>query len=76
MNWPQRTPYFGHLFIDLDHRRSDCLRYCSNIIPPGPSISYLPLHKAEVTPITNQREEIICSAAHGTIESKSATELY
>ena len=27
---------FGQLVIDLDPRRSDCLRYCSNIIPPGP----------------------------------------
>ena len=67
---------FGPLLIDSDPRTSDCLRYRSNIIPPGPSIFYLPLDKAEVTPITNEREKIIYSAAHGTIESKSTTELY
>ena len=28
----------GHLLIDIDPRTSaDCLKYCSNIIPPGPS---------------------------------------
>ena len=62
---------FGHLFKDLDP-----LRYCSNIKPPGPSIFYLPLSKAEVTPITNEREQIIYSAALGTVESKSTTVLY
>ena len=67
---------FGQLLIDLDPRTSDCLRYCSNIIPPGPSIFYLPLDKTEVTPITNEHEKIIYSAAHSTIESKSTTELY
>ena len=46
---------FGHLLIDLDPRTSDCLRYCSNIITPGPSIFYLPLDKA--SPITNEREK-------------------
>ena len=49
---------FGHLLLDLDPRTSDCLRYCSNIIPSGPSIFYLPLDKAEVTPITNEREKL------------------
>ena len=44
---------FGHLLIDLDPRTSDCLRYCSNITRPGPTIFYLPLSKAETTPITN-----------------------
>ena len=67
---------FGHLIIDLDPRTSDCLRYCSNIIPPGPTIFYLPLDKAEVTPITNEREKIIYSAAHGTVEPSSTTRLH
>ena len=67
---------FGHLLIDLDPRTSDCLRYCSNIIPPGPSIFYLPLDKAEVTPITNEREKIIYSATHGTVEPNSTTRLH
>ena len=67
---------FGHLLIDLDPRTSDCLRYCSNIIPPGPSIFYLPLDKAEATPITNEREKIIYSATHGTVEPNSTTRLH
>ena len=67
---------YGHLLIDLDPRTSDCLRYCSNITPPGPSIFYLPINQAEVTPLTNEREKIIYSAAHGTIESQPAPKLH
>ena len=33
---------FGHLLIDLDPTTTEVLRYCSNIVPPGPSIFYLP----------------------------------
>ena len=57
---------FGHLLIDLDPRTSECLRYYSNIIPPGPSIFYLPLDKAEVTPKTNEREKncLFCSTCY------------
>ena len=64
---------FGHLLIDLDPRTTYCLRYCLNIITPGPSIFFLLLNKPEVTPITSEREKIICSAAHGTVERKSTT---
>ena len=60
---------FGHLLIDLNSRTSKFLRYRLNIIPPGPTTFYLPIHKAEVTPIKNEREKIIHSAAHCTIES-------
>ena len=67
---------YGHLLIDLDPRTSDCLRYCSNITPPGPSIFYLPINQPEVTPLTNEREKIIYSAAHGTIESQPAPKLH
>ena len=68
---------YEHLLIDLDPQISDCLRYCSNIIPPGPSIFYLPLSKAEpVTPLTNEREKTIDSAAHGSIESFSTSKFY
>ena len=42
---------FGHLLIDLDPKTSDCLRYCSNITEPGPTVFYLPSDKAETTPI-------------------------
>ena len=68
---------YGHLLIDLDPRTSDCLQYCSNIIPPGPSIFYLPLSKVEpVTPITIEREKTIYSAAHGSIESFTTSKFY
>ena len=51
---------FGHLLIDLDPRTSDCLRYCSNLTRPGPTVFYLPLSKAETTPITNEKIYLIC----------------
>ena len=57
---------FGHLLIDLDPRTSDCLRYCSNIIRLESTVFYLPLSKAETTPITNEKEKRIYSAAYGT----------
>ena len=47
LNLPKflRQPYelatedsFGHLLKDFDPRTSDCLRYDSNIVPPGPPI--------------------------------------
>ena len=60
---------FGHLLIDLDPRTSDCLRYCSNITPPGPTVFYLPLSEAETTPITNEKEKLIYSTAYGTTET-------
>ena len=60
---------FGHLLINLDPRTSDCLRYCSIIIRPGPTVFYLPLSKAETTPITNEKEKRIYSAAYGTTDT-------
>ena len=54
---------FGHLLIDLDPKTSDCLRYCSNITEPGPSVFYLPFDKAETTPLNNEREKIIYTEA-------------
>lgn len=47
---------FGHLLIDFSPRSSDCLRYCSNITAPGPTIFYLPSSKAVVTKLENERE--------------------
>jgi hypothetical protein len=49
---------FGHLLIDLDPRTPDYLRYCSNIVGPGPSIFYLPSSKAIETEISNVREKL------------------
>lgn len=48
---------FGHLLIDLDPKTSDCLRYCSNITPPGVTIFYLPASKAVITQIDDEREK-------------------
>ena len=47
---------FGHLLINLDSFTLDILRYCSNIIPPGPSVSYLPPAKAVITNLSKERE--------------------
>ena len=56
---------FGHLLIDLDPETSDVLRYCSNIVPPGPFIFYLPSAKAVITNLTDERERTMYAAADG-----------
>ena len=61
---------FGHLLIDLDPKTSDCLRYCSNITEPGPSVFYLPSDKAEKTPLNNEREKIVYTEANGAFAAK------
>ena len=55
---------FGHLLIDLDPKTSDVLRYCSNIVPPGPSVFYLPPAKAVITSLSNERERTLYAAAN------------
>ena len=50
---------FGHLLIDLDPKTSECLRYSSNIVPPSPTIFYLPSSKAVITSLENERERIM-----------------
>lgn len=60
---------FGHLLVDLDPRTSDCLRYCSNTVGPGPSIFYLPSSKATETEISNVRERIGYTKASERITS-------
>ena len=47
---------FGLLLIDLDPKTSDVLRHCSNIVPPGPSVFYLPPAKAVMTNLSNEKE--------------------
>ena len=54
---------FGHLLIDLDPKTSDVLRYCSNIVPPGPSIFYLPSAKAVITNFSDERERSLYAGA-------------
>ena len=67
---------FGHLLIDLDPKTSDCLRYCSNITEPGPSVFYLPSDEAETTPLNNEREKIIYTEANGAFTAKTAKEIF
>ena len=50
---------FGYLLIDLDSKTSDFLRYCSNIVQPGPTIFYLPSFKAVITNLTYKRERVM-----------------
>ena len=50
---------FGHLLIDLDPKTSECLRYSSNIVPPSPSIYYLPSSKAVITSLEKERERVM-----------------
>ena len=47
---------FGLLLINLEPRTSDCMRYCSNITRPEPTIFYLPLSEAETNPTTNEKK--------------------
>ena len=54
---------FGHLLIDLDPKSSDVLRCCSNIVPPGPSVFYLPSANAVITNLTDERERTMFAAA-------------
>ena len=54
---------FGHLLVDLDPKTSDVLRYCSNIVPTGPSNFYLPSAKAVITNLADERERILYAAA-------------
>ena len=53
---------FGHLLIDLDSKTSDVLRYCSNIVPPGTSVFYLP--PAVITNLSNERERALYAATN------------
>ena len=55
---------FGHLLIDLDPKTSDSLRYCSNIVQPGPTIFYLPSSKAVITNLTDERERVMYAKAN------------
>ena len=66
---------FEHLLIDLDPKTSDCLRYCSNITVPGPTVLYLPSDKAETTPLNNEREKIIYTEANDAFAYKTIKEI-
>ncbi len=69
------TDAYGHLLIDFDPKTSECLRYCSNITEPGPSIFYLPSSKAVVTNVTNARERAAYTRALYLTEAPRSTRL-
>ena len=54
---------FGHFMIHFDPRTSDSLRYCSNIVGPGPTDFYIPPSLARETPLTNEREKLAYTEA-------------
>ena len=54
---------FGHFMIDFDPRTSDSLRYCSNIVEPGPTEFYIPSSLAKETPLTKEREKLAYTEA-------------
>ena len=58
---------FGHLLIDLYPKTSEALRYCSNIVPPGPSVFHLPPAKAVITNLADERERSMYAAAKARI---------
>ena len=55
---------FGYLLIDLDPKTSDFLRFCSNIVQPGPKFFYLPSSKAVITNLTDERERVMYAKAN------------
>ena len=67
-----RKQPFGHLLIDLDPKTTDSLRYCSNIVPPGPTIFYLPSSNAVITHLTNERERHMYAEADARNAGKHA----
>ena len=44
---------FGNLLIELDPKTSECLRNSSNIVPPSPTLFYLPSLKAVIISLEN-----------------------
>ena len=67
---------FGHLLIGLDPKTTDSLRYCSNIVPPGPTIFYLPPSKAVITHLSNERERDIYAEANARNAGKHAKKIH
>ena len=59
------TQPYGHLIIDLDPKKSQGLRFASQITGPDPSIFYIPSEEAVVTPITNKKEIFAYAQAMG-----------
>ena len=54
---------FGHLLNYLDLKISDVLRYCSNIVPSGPSIFYLLSANAVIINLSDERDRSLNAVA-------------
>ena len=49
----------GHLLIDLNPKTSECLRFCSNIVGPGPTIFFFCLrHKQKFQKLTMSEKNL------------------
>ena len=59
---------FGHLLTDLDPKRPEVLRYCSNIVPQGPSFYYLLSAKSLITNLTNKTERTMYAAPNASVK--------
>ena len=59
---------FVHLLIDSDPKTSDILRYCSIIVPPGPSFFYLPSAITVITNLINETERTMYAAANASVK--------
>ena len=63
----------GQRLINLDPKRSECLRFWSDIVDAGPTIIYLPSSQAKITEITNEREKFAYTQSLGKTHFNSAT---
>ena len=61
---------YGHLLVDLDPKTSECLRFSSNITPPGPSIFHLPSEISRETLLADEREKRAYTQALATQKDK------
>ena len=57
---------FMHIEIYLDPKTFYCIRFCSNITVPRPSVFYIPSDKANITHISKEREKVLYTKTDGT----------
>ena len=48
---------YGHFLVDFDSKTSESLRFCSNIIGPGPASFYVPSSFSKETALKYEREK-------------------
>ena len=57
---------FGHLIVDRDPKTREVLRHSSNIVPPDPTLFYLPPANAVFTNLTDEKERNMYASANAT----------